>query len=117
MKTALLLNPLVHFFFDALRFVGLRDRLRCPTCKAVGTWKPHGGILDREDQRKVRRWMCKWCGHYIGPDLNTHVFYSPFAQCWIGNWDNCTPDDALHCDTPADLIAASRISGCWPWRG
>lgn len=39
------LNPVVHFFFEALRFVGLRDRLRCPKCSAVGTWKPHGGIL------------------------------------------------------------------------
>ena len=58
----------VHQFYDCLRILGLRDRLRCPKCKAVGTWKPHGGFLDFGDIRKVRRWMCKWCGYYSGPE-------------------------------------------------
>lgn len=57
-----------HRICDLGRIVGMRDRLRCPKCKAVGTWKPHGGWLDHDDARKVRRWMCKWCGHYIGPE-------------------------------------------------
>lgn len=57
-----------HQFFDFLRLIGLRDRLRCPHCHAIGTWKPHGGWLDFTDKRKVRRWLCKYCGVYVGPE-------------------------------------------------
>lgn len=53
-----------HQMVDCLRWLGLRDRLRCPYCAAVGTYKPHGGWLDRDDTRGVRRWVCKWCGYY-----------------------------------------------------
>jgi len=60
-----------HQLWDFSRLVGMRDRLRCPGCGAVGTWKPHGGWLDREDARKVRRWLCKWCGLYDGPEGTT----------------------------------------------
>ena len=31
-----------HRLASALVLVGMRDRLRCPACGAVGTWKPHG---------------------------------------------------------------------------
>jgi len=65
---------LCHALYDASRFVGLRDRLRCPRCKSVGAWKPHGGQFDLsngrldEDGRAVKRWLCKWCGLYVGPE-------------------------------------------------
>ena len=62
------MNPIKHQMYDFLRLVGMRDRLRCPACQVVGTWKPHGGWLDFEDERKVRRWLCKWCGLYVGPE-------------------------------------------------
>ncbi len=46
-----------------------RGRYRCPRCEGVGTWNPHGGLIDaRRDLRRVRRWMCKWCGLYRGPE-------------------------------------------------
>lgn len=55
-----------HQFFDFSRIIGMRDRLRCPSCGAVGTWKPHGGWLDYKDTASKRRWLCKWCGFYRG---------------------------------------------------
>ena len=62
-----------HALYDASRFVGLRNRLRCPCCKSVGTWKPHGGRFDLSNGRfengsAVKRWLCKWCGLYVGPE-------------------------------------------------
>ncbi len=44
-----------HELFCLSWLVGIRDRLRCPACGKVGTWKPH---------RQPRRWLCKWCGTY-----------------------------------------------------
>ena len=92
-----------HFCCDLLRLVGMRDRLRCPRCSAVGTWKPHGGWLDREDDRKVRRWMCKWCGYYQGPEWTTRVTLG--ERCW----ELCLDGKP---DTP--MI---RSAGANPWRG
>lgn len=46
---------LKHAFFVRLGDFGLRDRLRCPKCSKVGTWKPH---------EQPARWLCKWCGWY-----------------------------------------------------
>ena len=65
--------------WHAIPFV--RDRLRCPNCKAVGTWKPHGGYFDRLDLRGAKRWLCKWCGYYRGPEgdkwcaIHEHPFW------------------------------------------
>lgn len=108
-----------HFLFDLLRIVGLRDRLRCPRCKAVGTWKPHGGWLDREDRRGVRRWMCKWCGLYRGPERGEEsVVPSPEMGVWIllssiedGEYtqDHYTPSQ-VHREWYGEC-------GVWPWRG
>ena len=90
-------NPFVHQFYDALRIIGLRDRLRCPDCKGVGTYKPHGGWFDVADERKVRRWMCKFCGLYRGPEAETRVVIGP--SCWVLKSDlpdGTTPRDVLH---------------------
>lgn len=74
------MNPIIHQLFDFLRVLGMRDRLRCPECGAVGTWKPHGGWLDRTDERRVRRWLCKWCGYYVGPEGEKQA--APGPEVW-----------------------------------
>ncbi len=103
---------LKHQFFDFLRLIGMRDRLRCPACKGVGCWKPHGGWLDREDERKVRRWMCKWCGFYRGPEGAGVNQVTLGKTCWelldrykyyYGQVEIKTPE--IMCD------------GAFPWRG
>lgn len=62
--------PLIDF---AVRVFGVRDRLRCPCCKAIGTWKPHGGFFDSSDTYRVPRWLCKWCGLYFRGDLPNYI--------------------------------------------
>jgi len=113
-----------HQFFDCLQLIGLRDRLRCPECKAVGTWKPHGGWFDgspadralvervvREfGARKApnRRWLCKYCGFNLSTE----------GQFW------CCPDDKTkvwcvkeRAEKPT-LTPKERVGpNVWPWRG
>lgn len=104
------LNPLVHELAEGLRLVGLRDRLRCPRCRAVGTWKPHGGLLDRfvgGDRRPVRRWMCKYCGLYFGPEGQQQVRVNREA----GYWDF---EPAGSEQTPQEILATTKT---WPWTG
>jgi hypothetical protein len=99
-----MVNPWRHQFYDFLRLIGLRDRLRCPRCRAVGTFKPHGGWLDVEDERKVRRWICKWCGLYRGPEGELQAGIGP--TCWT----------LEHPDTPKSLLYDKRPH-CSPWHG
>lgn len=96
------LATLRHIFWDISRIVGLRDRLRCPMCQAVGTYKPHGGWLDFDDSRKVRRWMCKWCGHYVGPEGTTQVGVNFEKGYWDFNQE-FRPQD--------------HVRGVRPWAG
>lgn len=91
-----------HRIYDLLRVVGIRDRLRCPRCRAVGTWKPHGGWLDGDDLRKVCRWMCKWCGYYIGPEGEANVGVDFEKGCWT---------------LEAEYRPKDNVRGCNPWRG
>ena len=106
------LNPVAHEMWCALRFVGLRDCMRCPKCSAVGTWKPHGGWWDRWrfDDRPVRRWMCKWCGHYIGPEGVLVAFPNLTKGCW-----DLTSDEAPF-ETPQAVIRR-ELGNIWPGRG
>lgn len=80
-----LMFALKHQIFDLLRIFGLRDRLRCPECRSVGTWKPHGGWCD-ESRASGRRWICKWCGLYVGAPwgrvLHRRAFVDPALGCW-----------------------------------
>lgn len=78
------LNPVLHELAGALRLVGLRDRLRCPECRKVGTFKPHGTLWDRRyhGDRRVRRWLCKWCGFYTGPEGRLYAFPSQVTGAW-----------------------------------
>jgi len=100
-------NAITHQLADFLRLVGMRDRLRCPRCRKVGTWKPHGGWLDREDGRKVRRWLCKWCGHYVGPEGEKQGRFHPVRKHWVLDDDKWWVDGK----TPAQQV------DCDPWRG
>jgi hypothetical protein len=106
------MNVIVHQLADCLRFIGMRDRLRCPMCSAVGTYKPHGGWFDSSDKRKVRRWMCKWCGFYRGPEPLTRVVPSRVAGCWV------LLADEPNGNTPQEIVEGHYGAGrVWPWRG
>lgn len=106
-----------HTLMSALVLIGMRDRLRCPECKAVGTWKQHGSIFDREDIRKVRRWMCKWCGLYIGPEGKLKAFPDPARGAWAlpRPFDQNSPE--IPGRTPKQALAESELGKTWPWRG
>lgn len=104
------LNPVVHELASALRFIGLRDRLRCRECKAVGTYKPHGyWWAQRIGDRPVRRWLCKCCGLYYGPEGKLSCYPDRVANVW------CTPvEDVERQTTPFEVLKAEKV---WPWRG
>lgn len=102
-------NAVVHQFYDLSRIVGLRDRLRCPFCNVVGTYKPHGGWLDGSDKRKVRRWLCKWCGYYHGPEGRK------LAVMGDGQWE--LQDDCPAGTTPREAVAMTMGRRVNPWFG
>ena len=104
-----------HQIADLMRIIGLRDRLRCPECAAVGTWKPHGGWLDGRESRFARRWMCKWCGHYRGPQGIQRVFPSPERGCWM--LESAVGPDLPLRPTPRAVLEASAIPKVRPWFG
>lgn len=100
----------VHELFDLLRIIGVRDRLRCPVCSKVGTWKPHGGWLDRWDKRKVRRWLCKWCGYYVGPEGEKECSFDADTSTWrFADEPRMVKEFIPIRDLPMGL--------CDPWRG
>lgn len=100
-----------------------RGRYRCPRCKSVGTWNPHGGLVDaRRDLRHVRRWMCKWCGLYRGPegwnevvaDLTVDMsVYGPQFEGKRGVWQ-LVKDAAPGSTTPQKCLA-EHMGQTWPW--
>lgn len=107
--------PLLHEAWSSLRFVALRDRLRCPQCTAVGTWKPHGcWSAKRGGDRPVRRWMCKNCGRYEGPEGVLTVFPCPVLGVWRLPYpeDPKAPEDPP--PTPKRRLNAAKV---WPWVG
>ena len=113
-----------------VRITGMRDRLRCPECKAVGTFKPHDGIVDniwcRAEQsvgkgiktsfapRGVRRWLCKWCGHYVGPEGHLDAWPDPERGVWVLPAPH-DPESGEPGMTPDDVLAEHM--SVWPWRG
>lgn len=108
--TRALLHPLTIQVFCAWPW--LRKRLECPRCEAIGTWKPHGSRrAQREGDRPARRWLCKWCGLYLGPE--------GWLTCVVNNeagyWD--LPWNVPHGTTPREVVAASVIPKTNPWRG
>jgi hypothetical protein len=118
LRARIRLSSPIHAFWSSLRLVGLRDRLRCPSCKAIGTWKPHGTWVSRwrDGDRPVRRWMCKWCGRYEGPEGLLKAWINHEAGCWALPYpvDSTAPHEPG--PTPAELVKA-ELGGAWPWRG
>ncbi len=123
----------VHQLYDFSRLVGLRDRLRCPECKAVGTFKPHGGWLDFKDKRqtylvhgvyvarKKRRWLCKWCGAYRGPEKQIMAYPNLVEGCWVleeSRRGSVSPPYIFHANTYRDDARGYlRRWTPWPWEG
>lgn len=110
-----------HQFFDCLVLVGLRDRLRCPRCKAVGTWKPHGGwycayTAWRYGTADVtrwgaifatnRRWLCKYCGFNLSTEGEFQCYPDKVKKVWSTECENST-------STPRQRVGYK----IWPWRG
>ena len=93
-----------HQIVDLSRIFGIRDRLRCPHCKSVGTWKPHGGWIDvwLGDNAGARRWMCKWCGMTLYSRFRVWAFPSAERGCWLLQGDedleytDLTPEQKCH---------------------
>ena len=106
----------------------LRDRLRCPVCSAVGTYKPHA-----PGDGRPWRWMCKWCGFYKGPEgMGKLCCPSPTFGCWIfkdqqDGFKGATPEIAVEERANFDAGVARRLVDRdkaatldykpWPWRG
>jgi hypothetical protein len=107
------LNPIVHELASALRVIGMRDRLRCKRCKAVGTYKPHGGWIDRcmGDARPVRRWMCKYCGLYYGPEGQLEVHRNLEMKYW--DFEHQIKEGFLG-ERPRDILKREKVN---PWAG
>lgn len=110
-----------HQFFDFLALMGLRDRLRCPQCKAVGTWKPHGGWIDNVSpsthrlwrnlprftaRATNRRWLCKYCGYNLSTEGQFWCYPNARLKVWALKDENSTP-------TPKERVGPD----VWPWRG
>lgn len=113
-----------HQCFDFLYLIKLRDRLRCPKCRSVGTFKPHGGWLDRiyewwtefaktlkpgVPHATTRRWVCKYCG-FVRCDIG-ELYGAPNKV--KGVWDQKCADSL-----PTPKEAVETLCGTtWPWRG
>lgn len=104
----------VHAFWNSL--FGLRGRLRCPHCGATGTWAPHGGFWDRvrSGDRPVRRWLCKWCGYYNGPEGELFGFPDKERGVWSLPRPYYPEAPEEPGPTPADAFA-SVMGRTWPW--
>lgn len=98
-----------HQLWDFARLLGLRDRLRCPRCRAVGSYKPHGGWLDTGDKRGIRRWLCKWCGYYHDAIR--------VALCGVGDgqWEFCW--ELTNWNTPQEAVLSVFGRPVSPWAG
>lgn len=121
------MNRLIWTFLIATR---LRDRLRCPSCSAVGTFKLHAPTKNADGGEVPWRWLCKWCGYYRDKNKSGLLCYpSPSKKCWVflddgfdvfpafkdhANWDlnkRLTPNQVL------GTYAANHGTTIWPWRG
>jgi ribosomal protein S27AE len=111
-RERLLMNPVVHeVLYWLARLTGMRDRLRCPRCTAVGTFKMHGDFVHQlQGDRPARRWMCKYCGYYLGPEGRTQVFPSSRTGAWIG------PGGGEREPTPSEAVR-DRMGRTWAWFG
>jgi ribosomal protein S27AE len=111
-RERLLMNPVVHEVLFWLAYLtGMRDRLRCPRCTAVGTFKMHGDFRSQlQGDRPARRWMCKYCGYYVGPEGRTQAYPSSRTGAWAG------PGGGVRDQTPSEVIG-EHMGRVWPWWG
>lgn len=103
----------VHEAWFLTYYIGVRDRLRCPQCRAVGTWKPHGSQIERHfyGDIPVRRWLCKWCGYYNGPLGRVVAYPDPASRVWT------LPEPGVErSPTPAQVVS-EHMGKTWPWLG
>jgi len=122
------MNRLLWLFLIVTR---LRDRLRCPSCSAVGTYKIHA-----PGDGRPWRWLCKWCGHYDGPEGKGLLCCpSPSAWCWVFRTEkqhtlDMTPQEVMVAHLNRDSqqrweeLKKSGLENVgfqsysvWPWRG
>lgn len=82
----------------------LRNRLRCPNCSAVGTWKPHGGKFYKNEY-KVKRWLCKCCGFFMNGKVIKMIRGK--GDVWCEEGLDRTPFEMLKVDS----------GHVWPWLG
>ena len=114
-----MLNRLLWLLLIVTR---LRDRLRCPNCEAVGTYKLHA-------PPPTWRWLCKYCGYYRDKDGIRWCVPSPTYGCWIfadqvDGFKGTTPQQAVKEKAKDDRQAAlledpesKEGYAVWPWRG
>jgi len=113
LRERLRVSPIVHELWCLQNWTGLRERLRCPNCRSVGTWKPHGGLLYRWLYQDIhgRRWLCKWCGHFNSRKGRVVAYLDMEKKYWTvpvpGEPRQLTPAEAL----------AERLPKAWPWMG
>lgn len=109
-----------YFLAKATR---MRDRMRCPRCTAVGTWKMYGTWWHRWRYGDValRRWGCKFCGHWLakgnphGQAFNGRIQAFPLSQEGLKVW--AYPDPSVEREpTPAETLHAI-MDRTWPWGG
>lgn len=103
----------------------LRNRLRCPICGAVGTFKPHGWWFTT-DKKSGKRWLCKWCGYYTHPQRGTRLAFVDLDlenPCWrILDWYNEEfPSNTFvpkyHVDSYVYYLTKKRFDTINPWCG
>lgn len=113
----LLLWAPIHELADRLRHIGLRDRLRCPECHRIGTFKPHGASYDRRvhNDRPVRRWLCKWCGLYLGPEGLQIAWPSGARGYWVLPME-ADSDEEIE-PTPQATLQEAYGRAVNPWGG
>ena len=121
------MNRLLWLFLIVTR---LRDRLRCPKCKAVGTYKLHAPSLGEETEPPWR-WLCKYCGYYRDKNGKRWCVPSPTFGCWIfkdqkEGYKGKTPLETVRDGSVADYQTACLTADLeelkpgytvWPWRG
>lgn len=109
------LLPGVHDLWFALtHWTGIRDRMRCPSCTAVGTWKMHGSLLERWIWKDihVRRCLCKWCGYYTGPLGRVVAYLDTPGKVWA-----IPVPGVPRGQTPMEAANEAMGIKVWPWFG
>ena len=101
-------------FYVILVLTGMRERMRCPACQAVGTYKLHPPCVGSRGQPRPFRWLCKWCGFYKGPEGKGRLCYPSRSERVWAFFDDALLDTSK--ETPQDVLRR-ELAWVWPWRG